>query len=221
MLYHFSSLLLFVLSTCRHFSEAVLDIYNCPSISITDSTFMNNSGTGISRLPFRANTGAVAIGLNNIDTNATDIRFIIQGCDFIGNQATAKRFFRTPDNAVFNGIYTGRGGGLGVFVNESDHNVECIISDNSFVGNYARSYGGGLFMVAFGNDTHSTFTIMRNNFTDNTACLGGGAIISTFFSTALKGNPNVINITDTAFIGNAAESGGALLYYLAYEGKEA
>lgn len=195
-----------------------MDIFNCPDISITDSTFMSNQGTGISRISFRANTGAVSIGYNNIETDILHPLIAVLRCNFTDNRATARNAFRTTSNAFFNRIFTGRGGGLGIFINESFHNISGTINDNRFVDNYARSFGGGLFMVIFGEGTQNILLVRRNVFVNNVALLGAGGLLMTFFSTGLEAAPHTSNITDCFFEGNSGESGGAVLVYLAYEG---
>ena len=205
----------------RNHSEAVFDIFNCANIFINNSMFTNNRGTGISRTSFRANTGAVSIGFNNINTDVLHPLITISGCKFVSNRATAPlRSFRTTSSAFFNRVFTGRGGGLGIFVNESIHNITGTISDNAFVGNFARSFGGGLYIVVFGDNTQNLLLVERNVFEDNLAILGGGGFIMTFFSNGIEDTPHQTNITDCFFSGNSGESGGALLIYLAYDGME-
>ena len=161
----------------------------------------------------------MAIGFNNIQSYIPNPVFVVRHCNFTNNQATAESFFRTPNNAVFNGIYTGRGGGIGIYVNESFHNISGIISDSFFVGNFVRLYGGGVFLVVFGSGTQSHLLVERNVFERNVARLGGGAIITTYFSRGTEGSPHTTIIKDCTFNGNTAETGGAALLYLAYEGK--
>ena len=202
------------------FSEAVFDIFNVPSIYITDSTFTNNTGTGISRVPFRANTGAVSLGFNNIERNLTLQPLIsVSRCNFTGNNASAANAFTTTTSAFFNRIFTGRGGGLGISINESRYNITAMISDNRFVGNYARSFGAGIFMVIFSEGTQNLMLVRRNVFVDNFALLGAGGLVMTFFSIGLDTAPHTLNISDCLFRGNSGESGGAVLFYLSYEGQ--
>lgn len=201
----------------RNFTEAVFDIFNSGNISITDSTFIDNSGTGISRYSFRANTGAVAIGYNNIPTCFPQIAAKVVRCNFTNNRATAKRSFRSTNSAFFSRIFTGRGGAIGVFHNESYYDVTINISDSHFENNYARSFGGAVFLVYFGNGTQEQNFLERNVFVDNFACLGGGAVLSTFFSNGVRERPHSALISDCIFIGNGAQSGGALFVYQAYE----
>ena len=186
---------------------------------MTDSTFFNNRGTGISRVPFKANSGAVAIGFNNIDTDNLEPTFVVTQCNFTNNRATAESFLRTPNNAVFNGIYTGRGGGIAIYVNETVHNITGIVSDSVFVNNSVRLYGGALFLVVFGEGIHTHLQVERSVFESNVAMLGGGAIITVFFSRGMEGSPHTTLINNCSFTRNIAETGGAALLYLAYEGK--
>ncbi len=205
----------------RMFSEAVLDIYNTPRITLLGCVFFNNSGTGISRNSFRGNTGAVSIGFNNVELDQQadgQPQVFVSNCNFTRNRATAESFFRSTNSAFFSRIFTGRGGGLGLFVNESLHYINALISDNHFQDNYARSFGGGLYMVIFGANTQNMFLVRRNTFVDNTALLGAGGLLMTFFSVGVRGTPHTTIISDCTFSGNMGESGGAVLTYIADEG---
>ena len=187
---------------------------------ITRSTFSNNSGNGISRYSFRANTGAVAIGFNNIVSNRwLGPQILISHCNFTKNRATAKYSFRTTHSAFNDQIFTGRGGGLGFFINESRLDITAMVYDNIFVGNYGRSFGGGLYMVIFGEGAQNTFLLRNNVFEENQALLGGGALIMSFFSSGDLDNPHTINITNSSFLGNSGESGGAISIYIPGGGK--
>lgn len=162
----------------------------------------------------------MAIGFNNIDMSREQGPIIfVSDCNFTRNRATAEAFFRTTDNAFFNQIFTGRGGSLGIYINESQHNITAMIYDNIFVSNYARSFGGGLYMVIFGDDTKNTLLLKRNIFENNLALLGAGGVIMVFFSVGVQETPHTTNITDCSFLGNSGESGGAVLTYIHDEGK--
>ena len=195
----------------------MFDIFNSADISITDSSFIDNSGTGISRHSFRANTGAVSIGYNNIPTSFPLIAAEVTQCNFTNNRASASRNVRSTNVAFFSRIFTGRGGGLGVFYNESYYNITLRIADNHFENNYARSFGGAVYLVMFGEGTQNVNILERNTFIDNFASLGGGAIITTFFSNGVVGRPHTTVITDCIFSGNEGQTGGGLFVYPAYE----
>ena len=213
------SLNAYVLVLYRDFTEAVFDIFNSAVISIADSTFVDNSGTGISRFSFRANTGAVAVGYNNIPRIYREISLEVLRCNFTNNRATAVQRFRSTNTAFFSQIFSGRGGGIGVFHKESFYDVSARICDSHFERNYARSFGGGVYFVVFGSGTQNTKVFERNAFVDNSADLGGGAVLDTFFSNGVIERPHSTFITDSVFSGNAGQTGGALLVYQAYECK--
>ena len=74
-------------------------------------------------------------------------------------------------------------------------------------------------MVIFGENTQNKLLVERNVFLNNVGRLGGGGLLMTFFSVGLESAPHQTNITDCSFTGNAGETGGAVIVYLAYEGK--
>ena len=206
------------IDSCRNFTEAVFDIFNCATVSIVDSNFINNTGTGISRHSFRANTGAVSIGYNNAPISFPSITANVLNCTFVGNRATAVHKVRSTSSAFFSRIFTGRGGGLGFFFNESFHNASVKLCDNLFEKNYARSFGGALYLVTFGAGTQNMYTLERNRFLNNFGPLGGGAISNTFFSRGVVGSPHSLLMIDCSFTGNIGQTGGAASLYLPYEG---
>lgn len=208
-----------IVNTYRFFGEAVFDIFNSADVSITDSTFTDNSGTGISRSSFRANTGAVAVGYNNIPRFFTQVMLEVAQCNFTNNSATAIRSVRSTNSAFFSRVFTGRGGAIGVFYNESYYDISVRISDNRFENNYARSFGGAVYLVMFGEGTQNINILERNTFINNFAPLGGGGIISTFFSNGVVGRPHSTLISDCIFVGNVGQTGGGLFVYAAYECK--
>ena len=202
---------------CRNFTEAVFDIFNSAEVSITDSVFVDNNGTGISRSSFRANTGAVSVGYNNVPTLFPRVSLEVTQCNFTNNRATALKQVKSTNVAFFSRIFSGRGGGIGVFYNESYYNITVRILDNHFENNFARSFGGAVYLVMFGEGTQNFNILERNVFINNFSPLGGGAIISTFFSNGVVGRPHSTFIYDCTFIGNVGQTGGALFIYPAYE----
>ena len=195
----------------------MFDIFNSAEVSIISSVFVDNSGTGISRYSFRANTGAVSIGYNNIPTLFPRVSFEVTRCNFTSNRATASRQVKSTNVAFFSRIFSGRGGAVGVFYNESYYNITVRILDNHFENNYARSFGGAVYLVMFGEGTQNVNILERNVFLNNFSPLGGGAIISTFFSNGVVGRPHSTFISDCTFVGNVGQTGGALFIYPAYE----
>ena len=203
----------------RIFSEAVLDIFNSGEVVIVGCIFFNNSGTGISRTSFRGNTGAVAIGFNHLDLAPQygDPRVLVSFCNFTGNSATGRSFVRSTDDVFTSRIFSGRGGGLAIYINDSSYNFTSRVYDSIFVDNYARSYGGGLFMVNFGGDgtTQNTFLVRRCVFRGNQGEEGGGGLFMGFASMGLDSAPNTGIISDCSFSENSGKFGGGLLTSIA------
>jgi hypothetical protein len=158
----------------------------------------------------------VAIGYNNVPVYFPQIGAEIARCAFINNRATAANKVRSTNAAFFSRIFSGRGGGLGVF---SYHNISLIVTDTHFENNYVRSFGGALYLVTFGRQIQNMYMLRRSNFTNNVAPLGGGARSNTFFSSGISGAPNSLMMSDSTFFGNVGQTGGALSLYLPYAGK--
>ena len=195
----------------------MFDIFDCSNISVICSSFVDNSGTGISRYSYRGNTGAVSIGYNNIPITISEVVAEIRHCNFTNNRATAERIVRSSSSAFGSRIFSGRGGAVGVFYNESYHDVVVRITDNNFQNNYARSFGGAVYLNMFGEGTQNIHILERNTFIKNFAVLGGGAVLNTFFSNGVVGRPHSTFISDCVFEGNAGQTGGALFVNPAYE----
>ena len=203
----------------RYFTEAVLDIYNCQSTSLTNSSFVDNTGSGISNSSYRGNTGAVSIGFNNVPDHISFPNVQVSGCNFTNNSATARSVFRTTSQAFFSQIFSGRGGALGVFINESFYNISVVISDCRFEHNYARSFGGGMFLIFTGFNTQHTINVDRTWVISNMAVLGGGGVQVSYISNGIPGSPHMVNFTDCVFDGNRGVAGGAMYVYPSFVGK--
>jgi len=203
----------------RTFSEAVIDIFNSADVVLESCVFFNNTGTGLSRTSYRGNAGAVAIGFNYLDLypQQEGPQVLISFCNFTKNSATGKSFFRSTDQVFTSQIFSGRGGGLGIYINDTRYNFTSRIYDSVFVDNYARSYGGGLFMVNFGGDgtTQNMFLVRRCVFEGNQGDVGAGGLLMTFNSKGLDGAPHTNIISDCSFSENSGRFGGGLLTSIA------
>ena len=197
-----------------NFTEAVLDIYNSIHVSIANSNFSNNLGTGNVLLPFRGNSGAVAIGysnkLENKSISVTNQTILVRNCVFTNNRANASiRSFLTSSNIVARGIFTGRGGGLSLLINESFHNITALVADCQFINNFASSFGGGIYVVFNGINTQHMVTVDDCQFINNTATLGAGGINIAYLTNGEINYPITALIRNSHFFGNQGETGGA------------
>ena len=192
-----------------NFGESVFDIYNSDHIRITGSNFSDNAGTGNVLLPFRGNTGAVAIGyFQNQQTNPT---VFVDHCIFANNKATVSTAsFLASRHSVLNGIYVGRGGAIGLLVYESSYNVTAIITNSNFYSNFVSHFGGGLYVVLSGEGTQHIITMKNCQFINNTGIFGAGGIDFGLFSNAHRSFPTTVMLQNCYCRGNQGGNGGAI-----------
>ncbi|XP_065898161.1 uncharacterized protein [Dysidea avara] len=197
------------------FSEAVFDLHNCLHITIANSTFIDNYGSGALLLPFRGNTGAVSIGYNNYNITNTAV-VLITDSSFIANQARVKtETFQDSTGAFLDGRFTGRGGGLAILMNPSSGNLSINVRRCNFSDNYAVSFGGALYMILSANQQYYEVTIEDSLFINNRVDNGGGGIQLSYTSAqGLPGYPVTATIRNCSFIGNRAIIGSGSFFFI-------
>ncbi len=204
----------------RHFSEAVFDIFNCESVNLEQSHFGSNSGTGILFETFRGNTGALSIGYVKYPHFLSQPRVSISNCEFFNNSALASSEFLTTERAVSNRVFTGRGGGLGIFIDESNQSVIVDITDCTVHGNFARLYGGGIFILLNGYGTQHILTFSRVDVVSNTAGFGGAGVQLSFLSASSSYvPPHAAVFRNCNFESNVAEAGAGMYIITSFIGK--
>ena len=205
----------------RNFSEASLDIYNCQEVTLSNCSVEHSTGNGDVLVPFRGNTGAVAIGINSVYENFTAAPSVyITNCTFAYNRALASRTLNTFSQTGFGQVFSGRGGGLGLYINDSVHNVSMVIADCTFHDNYAKSSGGGIYIYINGRTIQDTISIQRTVFVNNYVSenSGGGATV-VFYSNGLPLAPHTVQFIDCRFESNTGEVGGGLYVFTSFEGQ--
>ena len=210
---------------CSYFDEAALDIYNCASVKIEGCVFSHNRGTGIIQEPYRGNTGAVCICCNLNSTTIPmmegmppNMDVVVSSTTFLNNSANAIDTFRSSSSALFNGILTGRAGGLGIFVSTINvsHNVTALVSNCIFQDNFATSFGGGLFFIFTGNCSRHNGSVKDTHFLSNVGNMGGGGFITTVDSGGLPETPHIIHLSNCLFRSNRGDAGGGMYFYILY-----
>lgn len=179
-------------------------------MSVTDILVEHNRGTGLVLEPFRGNTGGVAIGYNNLTLDYAEPTIRVLNSVFVNNSAMG---FLVPERALFVLSFPGRGGGLGIFINENRHNLSIEVSGCVFEKNFARLFGGGVFLFIFSPATDQHFATIENcDVISNTALLGGGGIQLTYplGITGRSTVPNTVQVRDCSFNKNRGASGGGL-----------
>ena len=206
------------------FTDAVLDLYNCISINIDNSTFINNIGRGTVFLPLRGNTGAVSIGYHNSDNfdNNTTPTISITDCCFENNDAAVKDdTFSTSTTAFLLNRFTGRGGSIAFLMNLTVGDLNVNINRCMFKQNHAVSFGGAIYMLFSSRELYHMIIIEDCLFINNVADNGAGAVQVTFHrAEVLSGQPITAIIRNCNFTGNSAVIGGAVFLFPSLEGEE-
>ena len=204
-------------SRFERFSESVFDIFNSNNITIVNSSFIDNYGTGTVLIPFRGNTGAVSVGYDNDKpSRVVSPTILIQYCLFINNSAnTTAESSRSATNLVSDNEFTGRGGGFGLFMKESVQNITAVIKDCKFISNFAVSFGGGVY-VAFNGYINQHVVFKDCQFQGNTAGMGAGGACILFLSIGARKLPLSSTFYDCNFTQNSAENGGAIYIFPEY-----
>ena len=197
----------------------MFDLFNCGFIQLEGSYFRNNSGTGIVLKKFRGNTGAVAIGYYFYDPLSPDPRVTISNCNFTNNSATGTASdLLSSERTLSNGIFTGRGGAVGIFIGESSMNVMLSMTDCRVIGNYAHLFGGGIYINFTSKKTTLLLILKRIRIIENRAGSGGGGV--QLFSLSPTENINhTLIFRQCNFVRNVADSGGGIYVFTSLIGE--
>ncbi|XP_064396716.1 uncharacterized protein LOC135343670 isoform X3 [Halichondria panicea] len=133
--------------------------------------------------------------------------------------ALASSEFLTSERAVSNRVFTGRGGGIGIFIDESNQSVILDMIDCKLHGNFARSYGGGIYILLNGYGTQHVLTFTRVNIVRNTGGLGGAGVQLSYLSaTDSYVPPHTAVFRECNFEDNIGEAGGGLYVFTSFIG---
>lgn len=132
----------------------------------------------------------------------------------------------SASEAIIGARYPGRGGALGVFINEPIENtaIKIFISKCSFTYNKA-TYGGAIYLHSNQLSSGHNFTVIESAFDHNYAAIAGGGIdqastkignisANTIFT------PSHYYLADCNFTGNIAQFGGAVNFVAAFNRRE-
>ena len=199
---------------CRYFTEAVFDIFNSAHVYIFHSHFLQNSGQGLSTVASRGNTGALAIGFRNSPPSLSEVSISIMHTTFLNNTAYTSSFVLAIENLV----YTGRGGGIGIFMSHSFNNVSVVISDCVFRENTAALFGGGLFYLIARESYHHELFIRNSTFDSNVGYSGASGVMlaNPVIEQVETDSPAVFRITGSQFWNHTGVSGGAIALFPSY-----
>lgn len=197
----------------RYFSEAVLDVFNCHHTMIIGVTLEHNRGSGILAVSYRGNTGGASFGYNNLPPHFNSPSLYVSDSIFHDNNAMADSVYLTSSQAFTRRVFTGRGGALAVFSNESRASLNVTLIDCIFEGNSARSFGGAVYLLPGGGaKIHHSMLLQRCLFNSNQAGICGGGVQVTYPTTGPKYHPHHITVTDCNVTNNRAQFNGGGMY---------
>ena len=108
---------------------------------------------------------------------------------------------------------------MGIFMNDSFHNLSVFIRDCIYEKNFARSFGGGFYMVFNGFNTQHSVFVEGTHLLSNTGGVGGGGIQVAYIASGVPTAPHTANISDCEFRNNASPSGGGIYVYPSFLGE--
>lgn len=199
-------------------------IQHCFDVNISAVRISRSSGKGlvilntngrveVNRSTFDAN-GHITLGGNGVYVdNIYSIEnksclmenntFIFKNCTFNNNRASS-----SSNYSKFRSIHYGRGGGLGIYLNNYACNNSVLISDCVFDDNQAYRAGGGLFVSMHRSTKNNHVHVWNSSFANNKALYGGGAYVG-YISSNKKVVINGTYLFELCmFDGNSANYGG-------------
>ena len=203
-----------MICSCSNFTEAPIHFFNCPSLSVINCTFFNNTGTSHHFIrSFEGNSGGLSYGWNNqlLDYQSA-INVYISNCLFYKN--SAKGQYRSSNDVVKGRKFTGRGGGVSLIFN-TNNPVNVTIEHTMFKENSANVIGGGIYILFSGISVNQSFNIYNNTFSSNIARTGAAAIVFAYLSSISATDISITHVRDCLFIGNVGTI-GAISIYMTY-----
>ena len=162
----------------RNFTQGPVNVYNCPVVTVSESTFENNHAQSVfTDLPSRVSGGGLSVTIHDRSNSSvvhSQFSYTIQNCTFSNNSANST-VPAAGTTSILNGHVNGRGGGVAFYV---VHHlvIEIKVLGCNFTNNSASFTGGGLYVFSPEVDTEMDFTIAMNRFEGNTAKNGGGGV---------------------------------------------
>ncbi len=183
--------------------------------------FQDNIGTGTFQESFRGNTGALSLSFKNYPLAFSEPSVTLTNCQFINNRAEATENFLSTNEALSRNIFTGRGGSIGIFINEHMRNVLINIEDSAIVNSYARSLGGGVFMIINGQLPRQHFVnFIQTNISSSYAQVAGSGVFLGYLSaTDTVVTPHTVLFEHCNFVNNTGFSGGGVYIVTSFLGE--
>ena len=177
----------------RNFTQGPVNMYNCPVVTVSESTFENNHAQSVfTDLPARVSGGGLSVTIydrNDSSVMQGAFNYTIQSCNFFNNNANATAPTADTLSILNGGHLNGRGGGVAFYMVHPSV-IEIKVLGCNFTNNSASAIGGGLYVFSPELVTEGDFTITDNHFEGNTAESGGGVALGPAFQRN-NGNKNL------------------------------
>ena len=179
-----------------------LALYDCNGvITISNGTFKDN-GHGIE--------GGNGVFIDNLYQNNNEScsrrgnKYILTNCSFFNNSAVS-----SASTLKYRFLHFGRGGGLGIYLSKYACDINILISNCKFIGNFATRAGGGLMISNHGATSNNFVHVCDSKFIENESSTYGGGAFLGYVSNHGRNPVNCSYFFDNcSFIGNSAQYGG-------------
>ena len=159
-------------------------MYNCPVVTVTESTFENNHAQSVfTDLRSRVSGGGISVTIydpSNSSEMQAAFNYTIQSCTFSNNNANSTAPTASTISILEGGHVNGRGGGVAFYVVHPSV-IEIEVLGCNFTNNSASAFGGRVYVFSPELVTEEVFTVADNCFEGNTAWTGGGVTLGTTF----------------------------------------
>ena len=207
---HFKCIFLFL---SREFLSPSVDIKNSLTITIFNTSFINNSVT-TNNQRFRADAAGLSLSYFFSSRPQTPRVFVnVKNCTFMNNRGKVpSQLLSQQISQVLNQqYYPARGGALGIIITERYVNVTGIFEDINFINNYAESFGGAVYIGLDGREVAHSLNFRKCTFIGNVCDGGAGAFLIAYLKNRHDEQLSVTTIEDSVFTNNTAHTGGGIL----------
>ena len=205
------NLRIFVTVVCSNFSNSGLRLFNNFNITLNNLTVMNCTHRNVDNFP---ENSALSVVYRSSGRNMSYLQIV--NSQFHYNSIKILKS-KDASEAVIGNSFPGRGGALGIFVNEpiKDTAVEITIDRCYFTNNTADAYGGAIYITSHGLSSGHNFKLTNSVFDRNYAAIDGGGFVQTStktgnFSIDTVFTPSHYYLTNCNFTQNSADFGGAV-----------
>lgn len=154
-----------------------MNIFNSPRVIVRSCIFQNNTSTSyFTRKQFQGNGGGLSVGYNEKLARISFVDVQITDCEFINNNAVPPtNLSLSTTQALQKEVFSGRGGALCMPI-KTTASVNVVVSNCSFVNNFATNFGGAFYQFVNEIIGNQTYMFKGNKFFNNRALRGAGAV---------------------------------------------